>query len=364
VLCDFIAENREVILARARERVVKRNSPLPTEVELKHGLPVFLEQLRKALRKSSLQEAFDDSEIQTSARKHGDDLFRQGLTIAQIVHDYGDLCQVITSLAVERGASIGASEFQMLNLCLDDAIAGAVTSYAELRNRATTEEGAERLGVLAHELRGVLTAAILSFASIKRGIVAPGGSTGEVHDRQLLHLSVLIDRSLADVRLDAALKRMERIPLWEIVEEVEITASALARSAGVNFVVTPVERTIAVDVDRQILASAIYNLLQNAFKFTGPATTVHLRARAIGNRVLIEVEDECGGLPPGRTENLFQPFVQRGRDRTGLGLGLSICLRAVKALAGDIRSSNIPGRGCIFTIDLPAASDAGPVPTQ
>ena len=72
------------------------------------------------------------------------------------------------------------------------------------------------------------------------------------------------------------------------------------------------------------------------------------------------MEDECGGLPEGGRE-LFQPFGQRrGRDRTGLGLGLSIARKAVRAHGGDIVTRNMPGHGCVFIIDLPLASEGEP----
>src|SRR4029079_16831890 len=64
-----------------------------------------------------------------------------------------------------------------------------------------------------------------------------------------------------------------------------------------------------------------------------------------GDRVLIEVEDECGGLPPGKAEDLFRPFEQRGVDKTGLGLGLSISLKGGRANGGEIRVRDLPGRG-------------------
>ncbi|MGA3124091.1 MAG: HAMP domain-containing sensor histidine kinase, partial [Polyangiaceae bacterium] len=95
------------------------------------------------------------------------------------------------------------------------------------------------------------------------------------------------------------------------------------------------------------------NLLQNAFKFTRDHGDVALTARATADRVLFEVGDECGGLPPGRTEDLFRPFEQRGSDRSGVGLGLAICFKAAKANGGEIRVRDLPGKGCVFTLDLP-----------
>jgi signal transduction histidine kinase len=169
----------------------------------------------------------------------------------------------------------------------------------------------------------------------------------------LLGLQRLVDRSLADVRLDAGIQSIERVAVWELLEEVEIGAAMLAQKQDVHFSVVSVDHTIVVRADRQILAAAVFNLLQNAFKFTRPRTTVSLRASSTGTRVLLEVEDECGGLPPGKVESLLQPFEQRGADRTGVGLGLSICLKAVQAMEGELHIRDLPGKGCVFAIDLP-----------
>ena len=81
-----------------------------------------------------------------------------------------------------------------------------------------------------------------------------------------------------------------------------------------------------------------------------------LRAHTRANHVVIEVEDECGGLPPGQAEELFRPFDRRGTDLTGLGLGLAISRRSVGANGGEIQVKNLPGRGCVFTIELPIAA--------
>jgi hypothetical protein len=168
-----------------------------------------------------------------------------------------------------------------------------------------------------------------------------------------MRLRDLVDGSLAAVRLDAGIESLERISVAEFIEEVEIGASMQADAVGLKFVVTSVDRTVMVEGDRQILAAAISNLLQNAFKFSREHGNVSLTASATADRVLFEVEDECGGLPPGQPEHLFRPFEQRDTDRTGIGLGLSICLKAAKANGGELRVRDIPGKGCVFTLDLP-----------
>jgi signal transduction histidine kinase len=353
MLREFIQQNRDEILAQARARVAKRSAPRPTEEELSHGLPMFLEQLCVALDRVTLRKAVDHEEIQRSASQHGHDLFSRGLTVAQVVHDYGDICQVITGLAVEGKTPISAEEFQALNLCLDDAIAGAVTAFAQSRERAITDEGTERVGYLAHEMRNVLNSAMMAFSSIKRGTTPIGGSTGALLERSHARLQSIIDRSMADVRLDAGLQNLERVAVGELIEEVEIGASMVAQSQGLLLTTTPVDPSIIVKADRQILAGALSNLVQNALKFTRAATTVAIRVSTTTDRVLIEVEDECGGLPPGKAEDLLRPFVQQGGDRTGLGLGLSICRKAAASMGGELHIRDLPGKGCIFTIDLP-----------
>ena len=89
-----------------------------------------------------------------------------------------------------------------------------------------------------------------------------------------------------------------------------------------------------------------------------------LRARADHGRVLIETEDECGGILPS-TGDLFQKFGdRRGADRSGLGLGLSIARKAVRAHGGDISIRNMPGKGCVFIIDVPLATVEDGVPAR
>jgi hypothetical protein len=288
-----------------------------------------------------------------SATAHGRRLLALGFTVAQVVHDYGSLCLAVTELADETKAPITAAEFHTFNQCLDDAIAQAVTEYGHRREQAIADEGTERLGILAHELRNALGAAILSFQTLKTGSVGISGSTAGLLDRSLRRLVELVDSSLAQVRLEVGSRSAQRISLREIIEEIEVGASMEASARGLTLTVTPVESGVDVKVDRQLLAAAVTNLLQNAFKFTRARGHVALRTSPTGERVRIEIEDQCGGLPPGMVDKLFRPFEQQGGDRTGLGLGLSISRKSVEAEGGEIYVRELPGVGCVFTIDLP-----------
>ena len=129
-----------------------------------------------------------------------------------------------------------------------------------------------------------------------------------------------------------------------------------------QFAIDQVDPRLAVNGDPQLLTSAVMNLLNNAFKYTPAGGRVVLRARREGQRVHIEVEDECGGIPDG-TDDPFKAFADRRRnDRTGLGLGLSIARKAVRMHGGDIHHRNLPGKGCVFVIDVPLAAEDTTVP--
>jgi signal transduction histidine kinase len=166
-------------------------------------------------------------------------------------------------------------------------------------------------------------------------------------------LCALVDRSVAEVRLETGSPKLEAIQMVEFIEEMQVSGAVHAEGYAIQLTVHPVDRDLVIDGDWQLLASAVSNLLQNAFKFSRPHGHVSLTTRVAAGRVLIEVSDECGGLPTGRAEVLFRPFVQESANRSGLGLGLSIARSAARANAGDIRVRNIPGTGCVFTIDLP-----------
>jgi signal transduction histidine kinase len=339
-------------LSRARAKVAARSAPRPTQRELETGVPLFFDQLAAALRSAPPSQKDMDA-IGHTATIHGGHLLEQGLTISQVVHGYGDVCQALTELAQETEASITTEEFHILNRCLDDAIAQAVTEYMRLREQALNREGSIRSRELAHELRNYLSGVTLGFEMIKKGTVAAGGSVSALISRNLKRMGVLIHRSLAAVRLDAGIEHRERVPVAELIEEAEVDGSLEASTRSLALSVTTVERGVEVEVDRQIVAGAIANLMQNAFKFTRPDGQVSLRTTANSHRVLIEVEDGCGGLPPGKVEELFDAFKQRGDDRSGLGLGLFISRKGIEANNGVIRVRDLPGHGCIFTIDLP-----------
>jgi len=377
MLHDFLADNRTELISRCAAKVSDRASPELTAVELNYGIPIFLDQLIKTLRieemgameqtgesSESRQVSGDSggnpsaSEIGVTATKHGRELLEHGYTVDQVVHDYGDLCQAVTALALEKNVPIDVDEFRTFNRCLDNGIADAVSEFSYLNDLAVTGQEAgtlnEQLGAFAHELRNLVTTATLAVAAIKAGNVGLTGATGAVLDHSLVGLRNLIDRSLIEVRNAAGSPAQHRLlSLARFINEVRGAAALGAQVHGCTLTVSEVDRRLAVDADPDLLASAVGNLLQNAFKFTHPHTEVRLSAYASADRILIDVEDHCGGLPPGFAEKMFEPFTQGSEDRSGLGLGLSIARSSVEANGGLLSVRDKPGAGCVFTIDLP-----------
>ena len=368
---EFLSENRGELIERCRWKVAQRSAPRATEAELEHGITLFLDQIIKTLqaeeaslpaesrRMSGPSGGVDAifSEMGVAAKEHGRELLHSGFTIDQVVHDYGDLCQAVTELAVEKNAPISNDEFHTLNRCLDNAIAVAATEFNAQRDNIFADKDAQanvRLGFFAHELRNHLNSAMLALSAIKEGSVGMTGATATVLDRSLVALRTLIDRSLSEARTTARMPPRHRLfSVTELIAEVQLSASLEARVNNCSLTVSHVDSNLAFNADRDMVLSALGNLLQNAFKFTHSLSEVRLRVSAVGDRILIEVEDKCGGLPAGDVETMFQPFTQSGANKTGLGLGLPISRRSLEANGGTLTVRDVPGAGCVFTIDLP-----------
>jgi signal transduction histidine kinase len=375
MLHEFLTSHRAELIDRCRSKVAQRAAPRVTQAELVHGIPLFLDQLIKTLQVEQTSDPMLSrkvsgpsgggnpvpSEIGAAAALHGRELLQQGFTVDQVVHDYGDLCQAVTDLAFELNTPIETDEFRTLNRCIDNGIADAVTEYSYQRYSLLVTDGVqalnERLGFLAHELRNLIHTGTLAFTAIKTGNVAVNGATGAVLERSLIGLRTLVDRTLADVRVAAGmLPQHELISVAEFIDQVAVAALLEAQARGCRFTLSHVEEGLALDVDRDMLLSAVGNLLQNAFKFTTHGSEVSLRAYAVADRILIEIADHCGGLPAGSAERMFLPFAQASADRSGLGLGLAISQRSVEANKGILRVRDVPALGCVFTIDLPRRS--------
>ncbi len=216
MLHEFLTANRNQLIATCRDKVAKRFIPFAIPAAVDHGVPLFLQQLVDTLRHEQMttERAPDDpeptpaySEIGRAAALHGAEMLRLGFTIDQVVHEYGDVCQAATELAIEQKAPITTDEFRTLNRCLDNAIADAVTAHGSNRQatlNAQADQLYDRLVVFSNEERRLLDVAIQSLTAIQTGSIGLTGATGTVLMHSLLELRALADWSLSEIRLVSA----------------------------------------------------------------------------------------------------------------------------------------------------------------
>jgi len=359
VFHEFLAQHRDEILRRSRCRLLEEVVLRPTEDELSRGLPLFLGQLIESLRRYNGAMPDGALEIGESARQFGRDLSRLGLTVTQLVHGYGAVSEAATSLAQERGAAIDPEEHQVLNAVLDLAIAQAVDGYQRERDQGTSTREAEHPGSRAHELRTALAAACVSFRTLKKWGAGCAGRIGDRLEQSLERMRGLIDRALAEARLQAPVTpRMEEIPLVDLIDQIIATAVLGAESRHLTLAAT-IDPDLSLCGDRQLLLSALANLLEDAVTATRPGGHVQMRGYARGEMVVVEIEDECGDLAPGATEDILLALTQGGADRSGTRPGLPIARQAVSLHGGTVSARTTPHKGCVVIVEIPRVGARG-----
>ena len=357
MLHEFLTREREPILAQCEQEILRFGSSARTAAgSPQGGWHVFYDELIALMQRDEPFEFHVEKGFHTAeAERQGKAYLQMGYTVSEVVHSYGVICQAITEFAAKLDYTITSREFRQLNLSLDTAIAEAVTEFEKVKSEERDVKETERLGFLAHELRNSLQSASIALEMIEGGSFGARSNTGGVLQNSLQRMAELIDTALTEVRMriEPAV-RLEKTPVFEIMSEVGMTSGFQARSRNLTLQMQGFSN-LEVIADKQLVVSALANLVQNALKFTPAGGLVQVRARKNRDRVLIEVEDQCGGLSHSTMEDMFKPFVQKSADRTGVGLGLTISRRAVELSKGMLRVENLPGEGCIFVIDLPEA---------
>jgi hypothetical protein len=191
-LHEFIGVNRAELIRRCKGKKATRAAASPATAKAATtkddpGVPRFLDQLVGELRDGPS----NSHEISKAAIQHGHDLLMQGFTVSQVVHDYGDVCQSVTDMAMETNAPIATEDFRTLNRCLDDAIAGAVTEHA--RGQQAGRDGQ------SSELRNLASGALTAFEVLQTGTIGIAGTTGSLVHSSLTKMITLLDRPALDM---------------------------------------------------------------------------------------------------------------------------------------------------------------------
>lgn len=347
-LHQLLSDRRQELLERWAGAVQVSVTTSLSRMELIDRMPLFIDELVCALAPEVVPLPDGGS---VNAEEHGLQRLRLGFDIGEVVREYGLLHVAILQLADEAHLTLSANEMRVLATCLSKGTSDAVTQYQWERDVELQRQSSEHLGFMAHELRNPLASAQMAYHILRRS--ADSSSAADALGRSLARLSGMIDNALshASLKLGAPL-RGERVDLRLLLTELEreVAVEAEANGISLSLVVEP----IVMQGDPRLLASAASNLVRNAIKFSQRGGSVVVRGWRYEERILISVEDTCGGLPPGKTEELFSPFVQKGADKSGFGLGLAIARQAAESHHGTVRVRNVPGHGCVFTIDLPA----------
>jgi signal transduction histidine kinase len=368
---EFLSNNRAELTARCRAKVALRPGRSASTEQLENGVPMFLEQLIRTLLIEQSSTPSNSvavsgpaggvpatSEMGSTAARHGKALLALGFTVDQVVHDYGDLCQAITDLAIERDAPFQIEEFRTLNRCLDNAIADAVTEFSYQRDSVNADKQSsdsnEQLSAFISEIRNHVGAISLAFCAAKAGNLAVTGATGTILERNILKLDRLIDEAWLDIRVsDDHAAVLQTFFLRDFISEAQAAVQLYAARKGGLLMVDAVDVDLAISGLREVLLSALVNLLQHAFNFTETHTKITLTAYASSDRILIEVSHKGGRLEHGAAEAMFLPFSQTDKSRTGFGADLAISRVALEAHDGSLSVRELPDAGCVFTINLP-----------
>ncbi|HEY4394261.1 MAG TPA: HAMP domain-containing sensor histidine kinase, partial [Polyangia bacterium] len=231
--------------------------------------------------------------------------------------------------------------------------------FARERDQTIEQQGREHFGFIAHELRNPLGSALLSAHVLQR---RPGATEDVALARLIRNLSALkqlIDTSLSSVRArDLGHRRDLEKSEVSLAQIIESARTEMAGDAEEKHLTIATDGEARLEGDPRLIRSAVSNLMRNAVKYTREGGRIDVRVRTGHGVASVEVEDECGGLPEGKSEELFTPFVQRGADRSGFGLGLAIAKDAVQAHQGSVQVSNLPGKGCVFMLSFPTCERA------
>jgi hypothetical protein len=325
-------------------------------LELVDHLPEYLAEIVTALRRDAGLRAGGPSALEsTTAAEHGAQRLRLGFSLDSVVREYGALRDAIIQTARDAHVDIGFRELQVISDAIISGIARAVSEYTIERDAELMRHANEHFAFIAHELRNPLSSAMYALQALKqRGEISPG-RTSHALERSLNRMQDLIDQTLRLARIASGIElKLQETTVGALFEDAEFSAISESESKGVA-IRCLLDGDRMVELDVRLVRSALSNLLTNAVKYSRPGGTVELRGRLAIGRLSIEIEDCCGGLPPGKVEEAFAPFVRLDKQGSGFGLGLAIAKQAVDAHGGTIRVQNLPGKGCVFVLEFPVS---------
>ncbi|HVU05407.1 MAG TPA: sensor histidine kinase [Polyangiaceae bacterium] len=362
-LHDALTTHRDEVIRRWKVMVQGRLAPAETPTsELVDHLPSFVKEVIAALRADAgLPPLAPQPGESQAAADHGKQRLRLGFSLEAVVREYGFLHDAILLTGKDAGVEISFREFQVTFGSIVTGIGDAVAEYSRQRDAELQRQHNEHFAFVAHELRSPLYSAMMGLELLEqKGELRTGTTAAGTVTRSLRRMQELIDHSLSVARIASGVDlRLEPVKLDLLLSDAVAAVSVDAERKAVELrVQAPPNREVTLDV--RLVRSALHNVVRNAVKYTAPSSLVELRGSVRNERVSIDVEDCCGGLASEDVEKAFAPFVRMTNRESGFGLGLAIAKQAVDAHGGSIRVRNLPGKGCVFTLEFPDAGGGPP----
>jgi len=243
------------------------------------------------------------------------------------------------------------------------AIALERVHYVDVAQKALLRMESERLrnsllAALSHDLRTPLASVIglaESLALTKPPLSATQGESARAIADEARRMAALVNNLLEMARIESGEVKLRRD--WVPFEEVVGSALKSAQAALARHPVTvdlPADLPL-VELDATLIERVLYNLLENAAKYTPDGTRVTIAAEIAGGNLLVTVSDQGPGIPAGQEELIFEKFTRGAHESStpGVGLGLAISRAIVEAHRGTIHAANGTSGGARFWFTLP-----------
>ncbi|MEP7382365.1 MAG: sensor histidine kinase [Gemmatimonadota bacterium] len=362
-LAALIRSERTTLMAQWRSQVRELPSARGLDVPtLNDHIPSLLDELALALYTHS-RESIPESLREGSSPAHGRQRLKDGFDIGEVVAEYNILRGCVHDMAEGRSLRLQGPAFHILNRVLDAAIAVAVQTFAQARERELSERREEYLAFVAHDLRTPLNAISLATKVLESSQEHPenerlaGASMLRILRRNVRELVKLVDTVLKEntnSQADGSPTLTRRVlDLWPLTQSLLIDLQLLATAAGTRLVNEVPDDTVAF-ADASLLRRVLQNLVANAIRHT-PDGEVRVGARADGADGTVQcwVYDNGGGIPAAMLERVFDKGESSAEEDGGAGLGLTIVKSFVEAHGGTVRVESREGHGSTFHFTLP-----------
>jgi signal transduction histidine kinase len=233
---------------------------------------------------------------------------------------------------------------------------------AELQNLEQSRR--DLVANVSHELKTPITAIRAHLENLLDGVERPEPKTMQVMLAQTERLARLVEQLLELSRLESGEMPLlrEAIPLGPLVTQVLSEIEVARSDRGVAVMNQMANDLPPVDADRERVHQVLFNLIDNAVRFTPSGGAVTVTAQRHNGSIEVRVADTGVGIPPEHLPRLFERFYRadpaRSREDGGTGIGLAIARSVVEAHGGHIQAQSEIGKGSVFTFDLPVAPAA------